>query len=497
MSTAYDGLVQRLQRISAIGQAAKLLQWDQETYMPRGGAEARAVSLGALRSVGHDMFTDPDVGRLLSQAEKEETDEKRVALLRETRIEYDRATKVPSELVEALSKASSRGLEAWKDARAKSDYAAFLPHLQQIVDLRRKYAAHIDPSKDAYEVLFQEYEPWIPLADARRSLARLRDGLKPILDKAAAAPRPREDALAGPWPEDKQRALSMDVLRGVGYDFHHGRLDVSAHPFTEGNVYDARVTTRFGTDDLVSGLLGTIHEAGHAMYEQGLPKEDFGTPLGEAQGLVIHESQSRLWENHVGRSRAFWEWALPQVRAHFPNKAVGASVDAAWVAANQVRPSLIRVEADELTYHMHIALRFEIEEEMISGRLDLRDVPSAWNERMAKYLGLTPPNDAQGCMQDIHWALASLGYFPTYSLGSMLSAQLFETYERAQPDAEAQLARGEFAPLLSWLRENVHRHGRRYTTSDLIQRATGRELTPDALLQYAAKKYDAVWSATR
>lgn len=497
MASAYDDLVARLQRISAINQAAKLLQWDQETYMPSGATESRAISLGALSGVTHEMFTHETTGNLLKDAEKNETDEKRRALLRETRVDYDRSTRVPTSLVEELTKVRSRALDAWKHARKDSDWKKFQPHLASIVELRRKYAAHINPDKPAYEVLFQDYEPWIPLSDARANLAALRQGLMPLVKEAASAPQATSNALAGPWEKERQATLNTRVLHAIGYDFAHGRLDESAHPFTEGNAYDARITTRYDEGDLLAGLLGTIHEAGHAMYEQGLPKEDFGTPLGEARDLVVHESQSRLWENHVGRSKAFWTWALPQLRTHFEGRPVsGVTPDDAWIAANRVRPSFIRVEADELTYHMHIALRFEIEEEIIGGKLDLADVPAVWNERMEKYLGITPSNDAQGCLQDVHWSLAAIGYFPTYSLGSMLAAQLFDTYERAHADVQADIERGDFAPLLSWLRETVHVHGKRYTTPDLVARATGKPLSPDALLAYAGKKFRAVWAAT-
>ena len=284
-------------------------------------------------------------------------------------------------------------------------------------------------------------------------------------------------------------ALAKRVVAMLGYDFERGRLDVSPHPFSSGNPYDARITTRFEPRSPLPGLLAAIHEAGHAMYMLGLPKEWFGTPLGDARDLVVHESQSRLWENHVGRSLPFWEQVLPMVREEFPGALAGVTVDQAWRAVNHVQPSLIRVYADELTYHMHVALRFEIEEALVSGQLRMSEVPSAWNDLMEKYLGIRPKNDAEGCLQDMHWSTGSFGYFPTYSLGSMLSAQLHAAFQR-----QTRASPTDYAALQAWLVEHVHKHGKRYKTMDLIERATGSTLTPEPFLAYAKDKYARVWA---
>lgn len=482
--SAYDQLLARVRRMSALHDAAELLHWDQQVMMPPAGTEARAAQLAAISASTHELLVATETGRLLAQAEKEETDEARRAVLRELRWTYDRETRVPAALVEKTSRAASRGYEAWVEAKRKSDFPRFAPHLAELVELRREYARHVDPDAPEYEALFQDYEPWIPLADARRNLSALRAGIKPLLEKARAA-RPAPDAFAGSWPVAQQEALARRVVEMLGYDFARGRLDTSPHPFSAGGAHDARITTRWDEASPIPGLLAAIHEAGHAMYMQGLPKEHMGTPLGEARDLVVHESQSRLWENHVGRSLAFWQRVAPMMR-----EGVGRapSAEDAWRAVNRVRPSLIRVEADELTYHMHIALRFELEEGMLAGKVDLAELPHRWDEAMRRDLGLTPPDDARGVLQDMHWSTGSFGYFPTYSLGSMLSAQLMEAYARGGGAAD------DHAALLAWLRANVHQHGKRYKTGELVERATGGPLTPDAFLRYVGEKYPRVWA---
>jgi carboxypeptidase Taq len=395
--------------------------------------------------------------------------------------------------VERTSRATSRALSVWTQARAKSDFAAFRPILEEIVDLKRQYAAAIDPDAKPYEVLFRDYEPWVGLDETRRNLAQLRDGLKPLIKRAASAPK-APDAFAGRWPADAQQRFSLDVLRELGYDFQRGRLDVSAHPFSTGNVHDTRITTRYDEQHPLGALLGTIHEFGHSLYTQGLPREDFGTPLGDARDMAVHESQSRLWENHVGRSRAFWERWVGPMREAFPGNLKGVSAEDAWRAANVVEPSYVRVEADELTYHMHIALRFEVEEAVIGGAAQVKEIPHLWNDRMESDLGIRPPNDKLGCLQDIHWSHGSFGYFPTYSLGSMLSAQLFATFEREHGPAAPAIREGRHGPLRDWLREKVHRHGKRYKTDELVQRATGKPLGAEDFLAYAGRKYGELWA---
>jgi len=463
--------------------------------MPPGGAEPRSEELSVLSSLSHELFTAPETGRLLAEAERTETDERHRALLRETRRSFDRATRVPQDLVEALARATSRALGIWTEARQKNEFTRFEPILTEIVELRRRYAAAVDPTVSPYEALYGEYEPYIPLSETRTHLRSLRDGLRPLLDRAANRAGDVPNPFAGAvWPAPQQRAMMNKVLSAVGYNFQHGRLDESAHPFSTGNPYDARITTRYKEDDPETGMSSTLHEFGHALYTQGLPKEELGTPLGEARNLVVHESQSRLWENHVGHSLAFWEFVLPQFREHFPGRLDGTTADQCWRWSNQIQPGFIRVDADEVTYHLHVALRFEVEEALISGNLPVSEVPHAWNERMEKYLGLTPPTDTLGCLQDVHWSHGAFGYFPTYSLGSMLASQVFGAFERDHGPFDGNIRRGDFTPLRTWLKDRIHQHGCLYTTPDLIARATGRSLSADPFLGYAKTKFERVWA---
>ncbi|HWH08099.1 MAG TPA: carboxypeptidase M32, partial [Candidatus Thermoplasmatota archaeon] len=339
MGHAYARLVERLERMNALRDAAEMLAWDQQTMMPPGGTPARAAQMAALGATIHDLLASPETGRLLQEAEREETDPDRVAVLRETRFAYDRATLVPGDLVQATAAAQAKGFEAWADARRRSDYKAFQPHLARLLDLRRQYAQHVAPDAPPYEALFQDYEPWVPLAEARGNLARLREGLRPLIAKARARDAKAPTTFDGDWPVEKQAELCRRAVAMLGYDFQRGRLDVSPHPFSAGGAHDARITTRYDPSNPLSALLGAIHEAGHAMYMQGLPTEHAGTPLGEARDLVVHESQSRLWENNVGRSLPFWRKTLPLVREVFPGTLAHATPEDAWRAASHVEPS--------------------------------------------------------------------------------------------------------------------------------------------------------------
>lgn len=486
--SSYAQLLDRVRRMGALHDAAEILAWDQQVMMPPGGTEARGAQLAAIAASMHELLVSPETGRLLAEAERGEEGGDARAALRELRFAYDRETRVPMELVEETSRAAARGYEAWVEARKTSRFASFQPHLEKLLELRRRHASLVAPAAPPYEALFQDYEPWIGLDEARRNLRTLRDGLRPLIERARKRDAPVPRALEGRWPIDKQEEVAKRVCVMLGYDFERGRLDKSPHPFSAGGAFDARITTRYHEDTPIPALLGAAHEAGHAMYMQGLPKERMGTPLGEARDLVVHESQSRLWENHVGRSLPFWEKLLPILRDAFPQNLRGASAEDAWRAVNDVRPSLIRVEADELTYHMHVALRFEMEVALVDRKLSVAEVPHKWNEIMLRDLGLTPPDDARGCLQDMHWSAGSFGYFPTYSLGSMLSAQLAEAYERGGGSM------GDHPSLLEWLRDRVHSQGKRWKTGELVERATGRPLSPDAFLRYASAKYGRLWA---
>ncbi|MFC6904853.1 carboxypeptidase M32 [Halalkalicoccus tibetensis] len=488
-SDTYEQFLGKVRRIENLGAGASVLQWDQEVKMPDDGIEARSQQLSTLSAVIHEEFTDEEMGEYLDELDAADLDAEQEAVVREIRRQYERKTRVPTELVEEISRTTSEALPEWKEAKAEDDFSIFAPILGELIELKKEYAHHIDPDADPYAVLFADYEPYIELEKAEEMLARLREELVPLIDSVADSEAElATDAFSGEFDPETQEELARDALDTLGYDWDRGRLDTAPHPFSTGNQFDARVTTRFDETDLLGGLTSTIHEFGHATYTLGLPDEHYATPLGDSRDLTVHESQSRLWENHVGRSRAFWEQFLPRVEKRFPQ--VDASVEEAYEAANQVYDdNLIRVEADELTYHMHIVLRFEIERELIEGELSVEEVPEAWNDRIEEYLGVRPETDSEGCLQDIHWSHGSFGYFPTYSLGSVLAAQLYASAEEEIDDLEGRIREGEFDPLRDWLVETVHRHGSRYTTPELIEEATGEAFTADYFLEYVTEKY--------
>ena len=487
---AYEALLDRVQRWNAVGSASGVLGWDQQVMMPEGGTPARSKQLSALSSVHHDMVTADETGELLDELDDADLTDEQAAVVREVRREYERADAVPVELVEEISETGSEALQAWEEAKAEDDFDEFAPYLEKHVELKREYAEHIDPDRDPYEVLFEEFEPCLSIDRAEAILEELREALVPMIDAIRESDADLAvDTFEGSFPEDEQEALAREALELVGYDFDRGRLDVSSHPFTSGNQFDCRVTTRFDETDPLGAVGSTVHEFGHAQYNLGLPQEHFGTPLGTSRDLSVHESQSRLWENHVGRSEAFWREFLPVFQEHFP-QTEEATVRDAYEAFNQVyEDNLIRVEADELTYHLHIVIRFEIERDLVRGDLDVEDVPGVWNDKYEEYLGIRPDTDSEGCLQDIHWSHGNFGYFPTYSLGSVMAAQLFEAAEAEIDDLDAKIAEGEFDDLHDWLGENVHRHGSRYETNELVKRATGEDFSADAFLDYVDEKY--------
>ena len=491
---AYEALLDRVQRWNAVGSASGVLGWDQQVMMPEGGTPARSKQLSALSSVHHDMVTADETGELLDELDDADLTDEQAAVVREVRREYERADAVPVELVEEISETGSEALQAWEEAKAEDDFDEFAPYLEKHVELKREYAEHIDPDRDPYEVLFEEFEPCLSMERAESILAELREALVPMIEDIRESDvELAVDTFEGTFPEDEQEALSRDALELVGYDFDRGRLDVSSHPFTSGNQFDCRVTTRFDETDPLGAVGSTVHEFGHAQYNLGLPQEHFGTPLGTSRDLSVHESQSRLWENHVGRSEAFWQEFLPVFQEHFP-QTEEATVRDAYEAFNQVyEDNLIRVEADELTYHLHIVIRFEIERDLVRGDLDVEDVPGVWNDKYEEYLGIRPDTDSEGCLQDIHWSHGNFGYFPTYSLGSAMAAQLYAAAEDDVDGLDSSVAAGEFDALHEWLTEHVHRHGTRYETDDLVERATGSAFTADAFVDYVTEKYGTLY----
>jgi carboxypeptidase Taq len=411
--------------------------------------------------------------------------------VREAKRTYERQRKLPSSLVEALTKTAVLGQQAWAEARSKSDYSLFRPWLEKTLDLKRQEADCVgSASGERYDALLDEYEPGETAAGILRTFSALRPPLVELVKSIGESKRQAPvEILARHYPAAAQERLAREAAAAVGFDFEGGRLDTSVHPFcTTLGPGDTRMTTRYDEHNFGDAFFSVLHETGHALYGQGLPAEHFGTPRGEYVSLGIHESQSRLWENLVGRSRSFWRWAMPKARAAFPEALAGVSDDDWYFANNDVRPSLIRTDADEATYNLHVMLRFELEQALLNGDVSPADLPAAWNAAMRDYLGLTPPDDARGCLQDIHWSGGAIGYFPTYTLGNLYAAQFFEAARRDLGDLDAQFAAGEFKPLLDWLRRNVHVHGKRYSGPQLAERATGAPLSAEPLLRHLRGK---------
>ena len=501
-----DALRSHLATIQDLRHAAAVLEWDQETYMPSGAADGRAHQITTLRRLAHEQFASDATERLLDAAPTE--NEADAALVRVVRRDLARARCLPSEHVAAVAQATSHAKTAWAGARADDDFAAFAPHLRRIVDLAVERADLVRPllasergptyapsDADArYDALLDEFEPGATTVEVAAVFSALRSELVPLVEAVAAAPQVDDAPVRRRVPEDAQWAFGIEIAEAFGYSLARGRQDRSTHPFTTSfGRDDVRITTRLDPDFFPTALYGTLHETGHALYEQGVSPALARTPLADGTSLGMHESQSRLWENQVGRSRAFWTRHLPDAQRHAPDAFANVSADAVWRAVNRVAPSLIRVEADELTYHLHVILRFEIERDLISGALDVDDLPEAWNARMQADLGLTPPTDAEGCLQDIHWSLGALGYFPTYSLGTLISAQLWDALARDLGDLDQRILDGDYAAILGWLREHVHRHGRALSASEILTRATGTGLDAAPWLAYAREKYGAIY----
>lgn len=497
-STAYTDLLHELKELSLLGSTMSVLGWDEQTYMPAGGAAHRADQFSLLARMWHERFTSPRMGDLLAQAEADlaaapsaDGAADMAVNLRETRRDYDRATKLPAKLVEELAHTTSMGQQAWAQARKDNRFGDFQSWLEKILSLKQQEAQCIGAaSGEPYDALLDEYEPGLTAAELRTSFADLRETLVQIVGAIRESGRtPRLDILSRHYPAAQQETLARTAAAAFGFNFDDGRLDTSVHPFCSFvGPGDTRITTRYNESDIGDAFFSVLHETGHGLYDQGLPAEHYGTPLGSYVSLGIHESQSRLWENLVGRSPAFWQWMWPQFKAAFPDALADVTEEEWMFAINSVQPSLIRTESDEITYNLHIILRFELEQALLSGELPVADLPGAWNEAMDKFLGVQPPTDANGCLQDIHWSGGSFGYFPTYTLGNLVSAQLFEAARTAIPDLEAGIARGEFSPLLKWLQKNIHTHGKRYSPAELVQRATGKELSADALQRHLWQK---------
>ncbi len=494
--TTYDAFIERVKELQNTRAVEALLEWDHETYMPKGGAADRANQLAVIAGVAHEKLTADELGNLLTQLEQEDVGDDFAAAtnVREIRREYDRAVKLPKSLVQDIARATTLAREAWGQARQESDFSKFAPHLERLLDLKRRVADLIGWTTEPYDALMDEFEPGARAVEVQAVFDRVKAQLVPLVAAIKDAPRrPDKSIRQRHCPRAAQETFNRRIVEALGFDFDTGRIDVSTHPFCTGvSPRDVRLTTRFNENYMPMSLFGVMHECGHALYEQGLDAAHTGTPMAQSTSLGIHESQSRLWENQVGRSRLFWQHFYPPLQETFPALADVAMDD--WCfAINTVEPSFIRVEADEVTYGLHIILRFELEQALVTGELAVRDLSAAWNAKMEEYLGLTPPDDAVGVLQDVHWSGGTLGYFPEYLLGSMLSVQLFERAQAEIPDLISQIEAGKLGELSAWLREKVHRHGLKFTLDEITERILGTELSPEPYLRYLRERYGEIY----
>jgi carboxypeptidase Taq len=493
-------LVATLREHADLAAALRLLEWDQETFMPAGVLATRARQIGLLAAVLHQRQTDPAFVDLVDElaARRADLSEAQAVDVRETKWRADRDRRLDADLVRERSILNAEARGVWIEARRDNDFAALAPYLRRIVEMERRVAAAIDPQRDAYDVLLEEYEPGASAQQLERTLTDLRQGLLPLVERLRArverAPLD-STALCGDFPIPAQRQFGRAVAERLGFDFAKGRLDEAVHPFSTSIGDDVRITTRYDPRDLRYALYSTIHETGHGLYEQGLDPAAWGLPRGRSCSLGVHESQSRLWENQVARSEGFWTYFLPVAREAFPTLAE-TPLDAVLRAVNEARPSLIRTESDEITYNLHIILRFELERALVAETLAVADLPEAWREKMQRYLGVVPETDRDGVLQDVHWASGAIGYFPTYSLGNIYAAQLMAAAAAALGALDELAAAGEFGALLQWLRQHVHRLGQTYRAPALIEHATGAPASPQALLQHLERKLVFIESTT-
>jgi carboxypeptidase Taq len=491
---AYESALAQYRQVTYLQDAGRVLGWDQQVTMPEGGTPARSKQSAALSAVSHEKLTAPELGEALDAAEDADLTDAQAATIREIRRQYDRNVEVPDELMQELAETRTNAQQTWEEAKSNDDFEHFAPTLSELRDLHIQRAEAIDAEKPPYEVMYEDAEPHLPIERMNEIFEELKDGLVPLIERIQkdGDELPSPFVEAGPFPEADQQALSEAVLDVLNYPDDRGRLDTAPHPFTSGTQFDSRVTTRYKPEDPIDALTATIHEFGHASYQLGLSQDHYGEPLGEAMHSGVHESQSRFWENHVGRTREFWELFLPEMKDHLDG-IDDVSVEEAYQAVNRIYPdNLIRVEADELTYHLHIILRSEVGEAFVSGEIDVEEIPEVWNEKMDDYLGVVPETDAEGCLQDIHWS-GRFAAFQGYTIGSVLAAQLDHAMRQEIDDVDEKIRNGNFQPLWDWMTENVHSHGRRYSTDELVEEATGEPLTAEYFLEYAEEKFSELY----
>jgi len=492
-------LREKLQEIYHLGSALQVLHWDMEVFMPLKGAESRAKTIANLSGILHEKFVSKEFASLLKSAKTKLEAGKlggvESAIVRELWREFERQKKLPMSFVKEMAQVCSEGHNVWIKAREKSDFKLFLPQLKKIVALKRKEAELVGYKKSPYDALLDTYEPYATSEEISMTFEELKNFLVPFLKKIKDSKnRISSTILKGSFPVEQQKKFDEEVAKKIGFDFEAGRLDTSVHPFSTGfHPNDVRITTRYRKHDLFDSFFGVIHETGHGLYEQGLEAKHFGTPLGESISHGIHESQSRMWENTVARSKSFWKYFFPKLQKQFPDPFGKVKFDDFYRAINFVEPSLIRVEADEVTYSLHIILRFEIEKELIEGSIEVEDLPKIWNAKIEEYLGIKVPNDASGVLQDVHWSGGGIGYFPSYTLGNLYAAQFYNTAKKDILNLEEEIAAGEFSHLREWLRQKIHIHGKMFSADSLVREVTGEPLTSQFFIDYLKEKYGEIY----
>jgi carboxypeptidase Taq len=498
MSEKLNQLKEILGEVSDINRALSVLSWDQQVNMPAAGGAARGQHLATLGKIAQEKFISDEVGNLLEDLKKElngaDPSSDEAAMIRVAGRDYDKARRVPPSYIAEQAIVSSKAFEAWVEAKRKSDFSIFSPHLERVVELVHKYISFFPPADHPYDILLDDYEPGMKTADVKAIFDGLRPQQVKLIKAITASKQVKNDFLHKKYNEKKLWDFGVDVVAKFGYDWSRGRQDKAPHPFeTTFSVDDVRITTRFEADKPLAMLFSTMHEAGHAMYEQGVNPAYERTSLQSGTSLAVHESQSRMWENLVGRSLSFWEYFLPTFKKTFVSQLDDVSLESFYKAINKVEPSLVRVNADEATYNMHIMLRLELEIAMVEGKVAIHDLPEIWNTKMQEYLGVVPPNDALGVLQDIHWSYGSIGYFSTYALGNLVSAQLWEKINEDISGLDEQIRNGNFSELLGWLRKNIHQHGQKYEPQTLIEMVTGSRITPEPYVRYLTKKYSQIY----
>jgi carboxypeptidase Taq len=496
MSEKLELLKEKLGEVVDLGYASGVLGWDQQVNMPPAGNEARGQQLATLNKIAQEKFISDEVGRLIEdlQQELDGSDSDDAALVRVAARNYEKARRVPPSFIAEQAIVTSKAFEAWVEARSKSDFSIFRPHLEKVVELVHKYISFFPPAEHPYDVLLDDYERGMKTSDVKAIFDGLRPKQVKLIKAVTSAKQVKDDFLYKKYNEKKLIDFGNEVITQFGYDWNRGRQDKAPHPFQASfSINDVRITTRFEDDNPLATLFSTMHESGHALYEQGVDLAYERTPLAGGASLAVHESQSRMWENLVGRSLPFWEHFYPALKKTFPAQLEGVSLKSFYKAINKVEPSFIRVNADEATYNMHIMLRLELEIGMVEDKIAIRDLPEIWNTKMEEYLGITPANDAKGVLQDIHWSGGSIGYFSTYALGNLISAQLWEKINRDIPDLNDQIRKGNFSELLAWLRKNIHKYGQKYGPQELVERVTGSKIAPEPYVRYLTKKYNEIY----